>query len=252
MRVAVLCDIHGNLPALEAVLAEVEREDFDAVVVGGDVVLGPLPAEVLDALSALGERLPLRWVSGNCDRLVLNAETEDDPAGLLRWTAERLTPAHRELLASFEPTVSLEIDELGTVLFCHASPRRDDESITAVTPEQRFAPMVRDVGEETIVCGHTHHQFDRRLAGRRVVNAGAVGMPYEGVAAAFWLALGPGVEPRRTGYDVPAALERMTACGNDEFEEWMYRESLRDPIGADEAARHFEKLALRQSEGTGA
>jgi hypothetical protein len=77
-------------------------------------------------------------------------------------------------------------------------------------------------------------------------------MPYEGVAAAFWLALGPEAEPRRTDYDVPAALERLAACGNETFEEWMLRESLRDPIGADEAARHFEKLALRQSEGTGA
>jgi predicted phosphodiesterase len=247
VRVAALYDIHGNLPALEAVLAEVEEESFDTVVVGGDVVLGPMPAEVLDRLTALAERVPVRWVRGNCDRMVLHAEGEEDPEGLLQWVAERLTPAQRELLAGFEPAVVLEIDGLGPARFCHASPRADDESITAVTTEERFAPMAEGVAEPLILCGHTHHQFDRSLASRRVVNAGAVGMPYEGVAAAFWLALGPEVELRRTDYDVAAALELLAAAGPDDFEEWMLRESLREPISADEAARHFEQQALAKS-----
>ena len=245
MRVAALYDIHGNLPALDAVLAEVEAEGFDTVVVGGDVVLGPLPEQVLERLAALGERVPLRWVMGNCDRMTLDPSgAEPDLERMLRWVAERLTPAQRELLANFEPTVSLEVDGLGPTLFCHASPRADDESITTVTAEERLAPMLAGVAETVVVCGHTHRQFDRSVADTRVVNAGSVGMPYEGVAAAFWLALGPDVSLRRTDYDVPAALETLAACGYDDFEEWMLGESLREPTDPDAVARWFEKQAL--------
>ena len=257
MRVAALYDIHGNLPALEAVLAEIEAEGFDTVVVGGDVVLGPLPEQVLDRLTALSEAIPLRWVMGNCDRMVVEAfdgtsppDLAEDLRRLLDWVAQRLTSAQRDLLASFEPTVSLDVDGLGPTLFCHASPRADDESITAVTSDERLAPIVEGVVDPVVVCGHTHHQFDRLVAGKRVINAGSVGMPYQGAAAAFWLASGVDPPLRRTEYDVPAALETLAAGGYDDFEEWMLRESLREPISAEEAARHFEKQALtRESAG---
>ena len=111
------------------------------------------------------------------------------------------------------------------------------------SPDERLAPMLDGVAEETVVCGHTHHQFDRRVGGRRVINAGSVGRPYEDKPAAYWLWLGPDAELRRTDYDVAAAVERMRASGLPELDELMLRESLLEPVGAAGAARQLEALA---------
>jgi predicted phosphodiesterase len=220
-----------------------------------------MDGEVLDRLSQLEERVPVRWVRGNGDREVLavangggiSAELNADFAKVLEWAAQRLTRAQGDRLATFEPTVTLEVDGLGTTLFCHASPRSDTESITQVTAEERLTSILAEVEPAVVVCGHTHHQFDLRAAGKRVLNAGSVGMPYQGAAAAFWLALGPDAEFRRTDYDIPAAIEIMRGAGFDDLEETMLRESLLEPIDADTVARYFEDQALScQSEGTGA
>jgi predicted phosphodiesterase len=217
MRVAALYDIHGNLPALEAVLAEVEAAAPDLVIVGGDVVAGPLPAETLERLVALGDRV--RWVMGNADRKVVEAydrggrpqDPEDAIDRLDAWVARHLTRAQRDRLAAFEPLVRAEVDGLGPVLFCHGSPRSDEEIITAVSPDERLAPMLDGVSERVVVCGHTHHQFDRRVHATRVLNAGSVGRPYEDEPAAYWLWLGPGAELRRTAYDIASAARRLEA-----------------------------------------
>src|SRR5436190_14178520 len=140
MRVAALYDIHGNLPALEAALGDVEA---DLVVVGGDVAPGPMVGEVLDRLSALD--VPVRWVMGNGDREVLEGAGGLAPAALTGWTAQRLSDEQRGLLARFEPTVEVEVDGLGDVLFCHGSPRSDTEIITQITPPDRLAPMLQGV-----------------------------------------------------------------------------------------------------------
>ena len=249
MRVAALYDIHGNLPALEAVLAEVEAAAPDLVVVGGDVVAGPLPGETLERLVALGDRV--RWVMGNADRMVIEAydrggrpaDADDAIDRLDAWVARQLTPAQRDRLAAFEPLVRADVDGLGPVLFCHGSPRSDEEIITAVSPEERLVPMLDGVSEAIVVCGHTHHQFDRRAGGKRVINAGSVGRPYEDEPAAYWLWLGPDAELRRTAYDVAAAAERMRASGLPELDELVLRGSLLEPVGAAFAARRFEALA---------
>ena len=247
MRVAALYDIHGNPDALEAVLAEVEPAAPDLVVIGGDVAAGPLPGETLDRLAGLGPDR-IRWVMGNADRELVAAydrdarpeDCEDPIERLDAWAAQRLTREHRDLLAGFEPVV-----RAGSALFCHGSPRSDTEIITAITPEERLAPMLEGLAEDVVVCGHTHHQFDRRVLGRRVLNAGSVGMPYEDEAAAYWLWLGPEPELRRTDYDVAAAAERMRAAGMPDLDELMLRESLLEPIGAAAVARHFEERATR-------
>ena len=244
MRVAALYDIHGNLPALEAVLAEVEAAAPDLVVVGGDVVAGPLPGETLDRLAALDG--PVRWVMGNADRMVIEAfdrggrpaDPDDAIDRLDAWVARQLTQAQRDRLASFEPVV-----RAGGTLFCHGSPRSDEEIITAVSPDARLAPILEGVAEDTVVCGHTHHQFDRRVHGRRVLNAGSVGRPYEDEPAAYWLWLGPEPELRRTDYDLAAAIERLRASGLPEVDELVLRESLIDPVGAAAAARTLEARA---------
>ena len=128
-------------------------------------------------------------------------------------------------------------------LFCHGSPRSDTEIITALSPDEQLAPMLDGVAEDVVVCGHTHHQFDRRVHGRRILNAGSVGMPYEDEPAAYWLWLGPGAELRRTDYDIAAAAERMRAAGLPGLDELMLRESLLEPVGAAFVAREFEARA---------
>jgi predicted phosphodiesterase len=245
--VAALYDVHGNLPALEAVLADPAFARAEAVVVGGDVASGPMPAEVLDRLAALD--LPVRWVRGNADREVVDffdrGDTDasvhppDDPAARSdAFTAGRIEHAHRDLLAGFEEVVRLD-----GALYCHGSPRSDDEIITAITPAERLEPMLEGVDEALVVCGHTHHQFDLRAGARRVVNAGSVGLPYEGQPGAFWLLVADGEpEPHRTDYDVGAAIAAMNATGYPDFEE-LIRESLVEPVTAEAVAHHFEKAA---------
>jgi predicted phosphodiesterase len=248
MRIAALYDIHGNLPALDAVLAEVEAIGPDAIVIGGDVALGAMPAETIDRLRALDERA--HFVMGNADRELVEAfdagvrveDTEEGWTRLGAWNASRLGREQRDFLAGFAPAVTLESDDLGPVLFCHGSPRSDEEIITALTPPERLAPMLAGSAEPTVVCGHTHRQFELETGGRRVINAGSVGMPYEGVAAAFWVLLGPDVELRRTDYDVEGALETLRAGGAPWIDEAV-RESLIEPTDPDAVARYFEDRA---------
>jgi putative phosphoesterase len=227
-RVAALYDIHGNLPALEAVLAEVG--DADVVVVGGDFSRGPMPAETVDRLRGLGERA--RFIRGNADRAA---------AGEGAWEMERLGAERLEFLAGLPETATIEIEGVRSVLFCHGSPRSDEDIITAVTPDERLGRILAGVAEPVVVCGHTHHQFDRTVHGIRVVNAGSVGMPYEGRPGAFWAMLGPGVELRSTAYDFEAAFSAIRASGFPDADELV--ETLREPPTADEVARHFESLA---------
>lgn len=208
MRVAALCDIHGNLPALEAVLADPRLGDADAIVVGGDVVAGPFPAETVDALDALGERV--RYLRGNADRLVL--EDTDDRS---LWCRGQLG-ARAKFVAAWPQTLSLEIAGLGPVRFCHATPRSDEEIITRVTPDDEVADALEGTEETVVVCGHTHIQYDRRVAGWRLVCAGSVGWPYEGRSGAFWLLLGPDVVHVRTEYDVYRAAELIENSGYPE------------------------------------
>src|SRR3954468_3446698 len=248
MRIAALYDIHGNLPALEAVLAEVELLDVDVIVVGGDVAPGAMTPQTIARLRELGDRA--RFVIGNGDREVVEALDADPPPDpeapdpltrILAAEVARLDRADRDFLAAFEPVVRLEADDVGPTLFCHGSPRRGTEILTQVTPPERLAPMLAAVDEPTVVIGHTHHQFVLEHGGRRVVNAGAVGMPYQGAAAAFWLLLGPEVDLRRTDYDIDGALEALRGTGAPDVDEVMLQSSLVDPTTADEVARFFEE-----------
>ena len=225
MLVAALYDIHGNVPALEAVLADVERAGVDAIVVGGDVAVGPMPVETLARMREVGGRC----VNGNCDRQMV-----EEFDGGSSW-ARAIDQRDRDFLAGFEPTVSLDIEGLGPTLFCHGSPRSDEERITRATPTERLAPMLEGVAERVVVCGHTHQQFDLRAGEHRVLNAGSVGMPYEGEAAAFWLLLGPGVELRRTDYDVAPLIESLSADDRE-----MLQESLIEPADPEWVTQFFE------------
>jgi len=228
VTVAAIADVHGNLPALEAVLAEIEAIGVDAIVCCGDVASGPLPRETCEALMALEGA---RFVQGNADREAVDGTDE--------WTSAQLDARHRDFLAAFEDTVTLEIDGLGRVLFCHGTPRSDEEIVTAITPEARLAAVM--TGGDVVVCGHVHVRFDRRAGATRVVNPGSVGLPYEGRAGAYWALLGPDVELRRTDYDLDAALARMR--GHHPAWDDLFGDSLVEPVPPDEVTRHFEGMA---------
>jgi putative phosphoesterase len=197
MRVAALCDVHGNLPALEAVLAEVPADA--AIVIGGDVAAGPFPAETLERLRGLGDRV--HWLRGNADRELASGEEGIAPPHLIEWIKARLSDEQIAFLHGLPPTVTLDVDGIGSVLFCHATPHNDMDVFTAVTPEERVAPVFAGVEADLVVCGHTHHVFDRTIAGVRVVNPGSVGMSYEDEPGACWALLGPAVAFRRTPFE---------------------------------------------------
>jgi putative phosphoesterase len=238
-RVAALYDVHGNRPALDAVLADVARAGVDAIVFGGDLAAGPLPVPTLARVRAIASPV-VRFVRGNGDREVLAPREGDEPPAVMsRFVAERLGPDERALIEGFEAAVVLEIAGLGTVRFVHATPRDDTEILTALTPPARWRPMFAGVTEDVVVCGHTHRQADRRLGDVRVVNAGSVGMPYEGVAGARWALLGPEVELRRTEVDVGAMAAAIRASGYPLAED-MLAESFTRPVDPDEVERFFE------------
>jgi putative phosphoesterase len=188
--VATLYDIHGNLRALEAVLAEVPEDA--AIIVGGDVVAGgDQPSETLERLRALGERVV--WIRGNADRELHPGEEGLAPADFLDATRAALTDEQIAFLHGLPPTA-----RLGDVLYVHASPRNDLDIFTELTPEERIAFLFEGVDADVVVCGHTHMQFERTIAGKRVVNSGSVGMPYDDEPGAYWTL---DLVHRRTAYD---------------------------------------------------
>jgi putative phosphoesterase len=179
VSVAALYDIHGNLAALEAVLAEVP--DDATILVGGDICAGgEQPSETLSRLRGLGDRVA--WLRGNADRELHPGEEGLASPEFLEKARSELSEDEIEFLHELPPT-----QQIGDVLYCHASPRNDLDIFTGRTPEERIAFLFEGLDVPTVVCGHTHMQFDRTVAGVRVVNAGSVGMPYEDEPGAYWL-----------------------------------------------------------------
>jgi putative phosphoesterase len=234
VRVAALSDIHGNLPALEAVLADVEREDVDAIVVAGDTFSGPWPAEVVDLLAGVDPVI----VRGNADRPDAIRDFDD---ALGAWNEERLGSRRLATVAQWPLTAELEITGLGSVLVCHSTPHDDEPIYTRITPNGELVELLRPVDHDVLVCGHTHMQYDRMLpTGLRVVNPGSVGMPYEGRRGAFWAVLGPDVDFRHSDYDVEAAVAAIELMAAPVGAEHLRH--LLDPPTSDETTAYFESL----------
>lgn len=237
-RVAILSDVHGNAEALEAVFAELPSHLPDLVVFGGDLTWGPLPEETLELVGDLS--VPALFVRGNGERALLEPSAE--PTARERWLHERHSAEARAFLSSFADRLSVYVDGLGAVCFCHGSPRSDEELVTPQTPDTRMQAMTAEIAERTLVTAHTHLQFDREVAGIRSINAGSVGMPYEGRAGAYWALLGPDVELRRTEYSVERASERYRASGDPLAEPMV--ELLVNPPTREEVIEHAEGLAF--------
>ncbi len=252
MRIAALYDIHGNVSALEAVLQEIAADQVDALVIGGDVVWGPHPSAALERLTELA--LPVTFIRGNADREVSDEVVSDGPGGsaetdaisqVTEWCRHELSERQRNWVKSQSLIATFDVEGLGDTLFCHGSPRSDEEIITTATPEQRFLEALSDVRHATVVCGHTHMQFDRTVQGRRMINAGSVGMPYEGEQGAYWALLGPGVQFRRTDYDIGEATRRMRVSGCPHVEE-IFIDTIVNPPDKNATIRHFEAQATTE------
>lgn len=245
MRVAVISDVHGNLPALEAVLAEVRSESPDLIVSCGDVASGPMPGDTIELLRTLGSA---RFVRGNADRGLID-EFDGEPLSPLPgqfvdWCAKQISREQRDFLASFGETVTIDgVDGVGRVLVCHATPRNDTDIFTAETPDEEVSRLFGQVAADLVVCGHTHMQFDRDIDGLRVVNAGSVGMPY-GRPGAYWTMLGPDVDLRRTDYDRSAAAARIRKLSWPAAEEFASQNVLSVPT-VEQAMEVFRKAAAR-------
>ena len=233
MRVAAIYDIHGNLSALEAVLEQIREAGVDRIIVGGDVLPGPMPVETLTQLFDLP--ISVQFIQGNGEVAVLALlagraayALPKQVQEIIRWTAQQLSPEYARVLAGWPKTVRCEIPDLGEVLFCHGTPRSENQNFIRSTPEEVLMPIFEDLHVSVVVCGHTHMQFDRMVGKTRVVNAGSVGMPF-GKPGADWLLLGPEVELRHTHYDLRQAAERIRATKYPQAEDFAVRNVLQPP-----------------------
>lgn len=224
--VAVLSDTHGVLAALDAALADPAVRAAEHIVVTGDLAAGPQPIEVLDRLVELGDRVTL--VRGNADRelvQLLDGEMTNIPDPIAPWAAGQLgsRPDLVTLLRELPHPVTLLVAGFGPVLFCHGSPRDDDEVVLVDTRPQRWAEAFGALPQDvrTVVCGHTHMPFVRLVDRRLVVNPGSTGMPYGG-AGAHWALLAEGrVTLGCADFDVDAARAALReSCDYPDVDEW--------------------------------
>jgi putative phosphoesterase len=244
-RVAVISDVHGNVPALSAVLDAIEESNVDLVVSCGDLTWGAEPSRTASLVAGLGERVIL--VRGNACRALLElAHGERGPGrGIDAWMLEHHSPEAVALLERSVFSTVLELETLGPVRFCHGSPRKDTETVTPGTPEARLRALTATITEKVLVTGHTHLQFDREVGGIRSINAGSVGLPYHlgEPGTAYWATLGAdGVRLRRTRFDLEAAVRAYHDSGHpmaDRLEEMLTR-----PPAPDEIVAHAESLVF--------
>ena len=233
MRIAAIYDIHGNLPALEAVLQAINENEVDRIVVGGDVVAGPLPDKTLTLLQRI--TVPTHFILGNAESDVLRHLAGKEINGLseraneeARWVAQQLSFEHTQFLSSWTPALQLTTDTWGDVFFCHGTPRSESEIFTRLTSEKTLASIFEHLSASVAVCGHTHMPFERTIGKIRVVNAGSVGMPF-GRTGADWLLLDTAINFNHTNYDLEKAAERIRQSNYPHAEEFVVNNVLHAP-----------------------
>jgi len=247
MTIAAIYDIHGNLPALEAVVEEIRACHVTEIIVGGDVVPGPLPKQTFDFIRSLD--IPTRFIHGNGDRAVLDVLRGNTPTSvpatalpLIEWTASQLSSEHERLIASWDSMLTMDVAGIGKVTFCHATPRNDTEIFTRETRDEKLMPVFENAAADVVVCGHTHMQFDRIVGTTRVVNAGSVGMPF-GEPGAYWLLLDNGLKLKRTDYDLEKAARRIRGSDYPQAELFA-AENVLNPPSEDTILAVYRKTEL--------
>ena len=217
-------------------LEDIKSAGVERIIVGGDVLPGPMPHETIARLLALD--VPVQFIHGNGDRVVRAQMNGQEPTevpepfrDIIRWTAAQLSREDEQLLASWPLTLRVQVQGLGDVFVCHATPRNDLEIFTRLTLEERLLPVFAGVDAPLVVCGHTHMQFDRKVGATRVVNAGSVGMPFQDPGA-YWLLLGPEVQLRKTTYDLEKAAALVRQTTYPRADEFAARNILQPPTEA--------------------
>ena len=229
MRIAILSDVHGNLIALDAVLADAGREHADQFVCLGDVAgNGPQPRQVIERIRELG--CPV--VRGNTDEWFLvpqtfdpNSEKERRLMDMLHWGMEQFSPADVEFMQTFQPRVEIALDDNATLLCFHGSPQSNTDALLATTPDDDLARLLGAYHATVMAGGHTHTQMLRRYKDMIIINPGSIGMP---IARSAWgeYALvetrdgGSTVEFRRVPFDVSALVQSARESGMPQFEWW--------------------------------
>jgi putative phosphoesterase len=242
-RVAVISDVHGNVPALTAVLADAAASGADLIVSCGDLTWGAEPDRTAEMVRAAGAVL----VRGNACRAALELaggarqpERETDS-----WMLAHHGPETIALLKDSVFSTVVKVEGLGAVRFCHGSPRKDVEVVTPGTPEERIRELSAGIDEAILVTGHTHLQFDRSVGGIRSVNAGSVGLPYHlgSPGTAYWAVLdAAGVHLRQSTYDVAEAIRAYRDGGHPLADKLAGM--LTDPPTPDEVIAHAESLVF--------
>ncbi|MEQ9425908.1 MAG: metallophosphoesterase family protein [Cyclobacteriaceae bacterium] len=217
MPIAVLYDIHGNLPALEAVIAEVGQLEVDEIIVGGDVVVGPMSKECLELLLNIDN--PIKFIYGNCEVAVLDVADNKPLTNLpqnvvedIFWTTNSLSAGQLQEIRKWPKIVVSDIPGIGKTLFCHATPRNENEIFTILTVEEKLLPIFNSCDADIVICGHTHMQFDRMVGSKRIVNAGSVGMPF-GKTGAYWLYIDTDFHLKCTTYNLNLAEKSILQTG---------------------------------------
>lgn len=236
MRVGLISDIHGNLPALEAVLADLERQGPDRVICLGDICFGPQVHECLGRVRELG--CPV--ILGNWDSWSLDGfPAADDPVTMMlyeigRWWAEQLTDEDEAFVRTFSPTLEVPLDDAPPLLCFHGSPRSFTDWILASTPDDDLEEMFAGVAATVLLGGHTHLQMLRRYGPSMIVNPGSVGQPFSQwwpreIRVGRWAEYGVididgprvDVELRRVPYDVDALLQHLAGSAMPHKRWWI-------------------------------
>ncbi|MCQ2009789.1 metallophosphoesterase family protein [Sporolactobacillus sp. STSJ-5] len=224
MKIAALYDIHGNFPALKTVLDELDRVRPDRIIIGGDMVSGPMPVQTLNCLLNLRNKTNITFIRGNGDREVVDASKgapllhmSEEGRVTTKWVANSLTGKQLDFLSNLDDVTSIHVDELGDVLFCHATPENDHDIFTPLSPKKRINKLFAEVEQSIVVCGHTHIQYEMKLEKTKIFNSGSVGMPFAKQPGAYWLLIDSDqIEFKRTTYDFEqAALEIREAHSPD-------------------------------------
>lgn len=252
MKIAALYDIHGNLPALNAVISELDQVQPDLIIVGGDIVAGPMPVQTLERLLQL--KYPVKFIRGNNDREVvmiydgipLRSDISEKGREKLEWVAKQLNRSHRDFLAQLPDSLIQSLhDSKRDILFCHATPTSDEEIFTPITPKEQLKGIFCEVAQQDVVCGHTHMQFEIQLDGIRVINAGSVGMPFAERSGAYWLLISPsGFEHKCTLYDLENAANEIRATQDPQANDFAEKNVLTVPTPV-QAMDMFERLRTK-------
>jgi putative methionine-R-sulfoxide reductase with GAF domain/predicted phosphodiesterase len=241
-RVAALYDVHGNVAALDAVLAEALALQPDLVVFGGDALPGPFPKAVFDRIREL--EVPLILLRGNGERELL-AAPEDDPL------LSQLDEAARSHVAAWIDSATLDLPGLGRTVFCHAAPGDDEQIVTPATPDDVLRQVYGGLGANLVVLGHTHIQMDRPVGDDlRIVNPGSVGWPYAAQPGAYWALLADGrVYLRRTTYDLDVAAADIALRSTWPIAAEFAAENVTQVPTAEDATAAFEAQREARSAG---